>query len=193
LIFVYQSFLGEPLAPKAIHFVHDLERPEDKARYQEVLGCPVEFNRNRCQIVLARSQLARPIHTADDRLLHILKSHCEMVLNQHNPPSTSLTARIEREIVEHLTDGKARAETIAGRLGMAERTMHRRLAEEGTSFTALHESLRRELAHKYIRDATIPLQEIAYLLGYASQSAFSVAFKRWTGKTPSQMRTAGAF
>ena len=188
-IHVYQSLLGEPLAPQAIHFVHGLERETDSATYRELLGCPVEFNHNRCQIVLARQQLSLPITTADDRLLRILKTHCDMVLSRHNPPSTGLTSRIEREIVDHLAHGKARAETIAGRLGMAGRTLHRRLAEEGTSFTALNEILRRELAHKYIRDATIPLQEIAFLLGYAGQSAFSVAFKRWTGKTPKQARS----
>ena len=63
-IFVYQSFLGEPLAPKAIHFVHALEPPGYEAQYREALGCPVEFNRNTCQVVLAGSQLARPIQSA---------------------------------------------------------------------------------------------------------------------------------
>src|SRR5205085_335618 len=56
-IFVYQSFLGEPLAPLAIQFVHGPGHEKDKARYRELLGCPVEFNHNRCQILLGREQL----------------------------------------------------------------------------------------------------------------------------------------
>jgi AraC-like DNA-binding protein len=83
-----------------------------------------------------------------------------------------------------------RAIKVAERLAMTERTMHRRLAEEGTSFSDIHESLCRDLAEKCLREEKLNLKKIAFLLGYSDQSAFSVAFKRWTGKSPMEFRAA---
>ena len=73
---------------------------------------------------------------------------------------------------------------------MSPRTLQRRLADEGARFHDLVDELRRELALEYVRDRRRPLGEIAYLLGYAELSPFLRAFKRWTGKTPSELRGA---
>jgi AraC-like DNA-binding protein len=76
--------------------------------------------------------------------------------------------------------------TLAGTargLGVSTRTMQRRLAAEGTSFAAVVDALRRELACTYL-DRRVPIPEIAALLGYADGTAFHHAFRRWTGSTP---------
>lgn len=188
LIYGYQFFLSEPLAPRMVHFVHSRQSNKDQRRYEELLGCPVDFNHNRAQIVLDRKSLSLPISTADDRLLHVLQSYCEQVLKQHRPLNPELLPRIHRTIVDLLPSGRARAKLVASELGMSERTMHRRLAAEGTSFTEILDRLRRDLADKYVKDGTLNLQKIAFLLGYADQSAFSVAFRRWTGRSPKEVR-----
>ena len=82
----------------------------------------------------------------------------------------------------------ATLESIASEMRMSPRTLQRRLTTEGTTFARVYETVREELARAYVADAKMPLTEIAFLLGYAELSAFLRAFKRWTGKTPSQFR-----
>jgi AraC-like DNA-binding protein len=74
---------------------------------------------------------------------------------------------------------------------MNERTLGRKLSDEGLSFTEIFQHLRRELAVRYL-DPKLHVSKIAWLLGFQDLSAFTHALKRWTGKTPRQMRTAGA-
>jgi AraC-like DNA-binding protein len=75
---------------------------------------------------------------------------------------------------------------------MSERSVQRRLADEGETFDGLLDELRRELAVRYLADKKIAIAEVAFLLGYSEPSAFHRAFKRWTGSTPSQVRQRAA-
>jgi AraC-like DNA-binding protein len=84
-------------------------------------------------------------------------------------------------------------EDVAHGLGMSERTLLRRLSGEGLSFTEILQQLRRDLAVRYLTDRKLHVSKIAWLLGFQEVSAFTHAFKRWTGKTPSKMRTAGTY
>src|SRR5690606_26549369 len=115
-------------------------------RYEAMLGCPVAFAEHSCRILIDRDAMRRQITTADDRLLAILQAYCEEVLKHHAPGHSDLILRIQQAIVDHLPSGRARAKVVAGTLGMTERTMHRRLASENTSFGQIHERLRRDLA-----------------------------------------------
>ena len=188
LIFGYQLFLSAPLAPSVVRLVYSRSPSKNQRNYEKLLGCPVEFSRNRSPIILDRKSLGSPIGTADDRLLRILQSYCEQVLSQHKPAPSDLLARTRQTIVDLLPAGRAKAKIVASELGMNEPTMHRRLTDEGSNFTAVHDRLRRDLAEKYLRYETLSLQKIAFLLGYADQSAFSVAFRRWTGRSPKEFR-----
>ena len=76
---------------------------------------------------------------------------------------------------------------------MSERTLARKLSEEGLNFTEILQHMRRDLAVRYLDDRNLHVSKIAWLLGFYDVSAFTHAFKRWTGKTPRQMRTAGAY
>ena len=75
---------------------------------------------------------------------------------------------------------------------MSEKTLARRLSDEGLNFTEILQHLRRDLAIRYLDDRKLHVSKIAWLLGFHEVSAFTNAFKRWTGKTPSQMRTTCA-
>jgi AraC-like DNA-binding protein len=79
---------------------------------------------------------------------------------------------------------------VAKRLAMSERTLQRRLAEAGTSYVDLLSEVRSDLAKDYLKSSRTSLTEIAWLLGFSEQSAFSRAFKRWTGSSPAQYRKA---
>jgi AraC-like DNA-binding protein len=78
---------------------------------------------------------------------------------------------------------------VARSLGMSKRTLARRLSNEGLNFTEVLQQLRRDLAIRYLDDPKLHISKIAWLLGFNEVSAFTHAFKRWTGKTPSRMRT----
>ena len=84
-------------------------------------------------------------------------------------------------------------EDVARTLGMSERTLARKLSHEGLKFAEIFQQLRRDLAVRYLDDRKLHISKIAWLLGFNEVSAFTHACKRWTGKTPSQMPTAGAY
>ena len=77
---------------------------------------------------------------------------------------------------------------IARGLGMSQRSLARRLAERGLTFGKVREELRADLAARHIRDRDLSISQVAWLLGYQEVSAFTHAFKRWTGMTPTEMR-----
>ncbi len=91
-------------------------------------------------------------------------------------------------IIDMLPSGGVADEKVAGQLNMSVRSLQRRLKEAGTTFRTLLEAVRKDLAATYIRDPDIELVEVAFLLGFSDQSAFSRAFKRWTGCSPSEAR-----
>jgi AraC-like DNA-binding protein len=150
----------------------------------------VTFGHNRTQVILNRRDLATPIETADRRLLRILTDHCEEILKKHARSKPEHIVKLERHIIDLLPKGQAKAKIVATELGMSERTLVRNLAEKGTSFSEILSQLRHELAMKYLREPELNLTQVAFLLGYANQSAFSAAFKRTTGQAPREMRAA---
>lgn len=96
-------------------------------------------------------------------------------------------AQVEDVIREDLADGNAAAPAVAARLGMSERSLQRRLHERGTTFVAMLEQVRQTEAFRLLRGGTLRLgiAEIARRLGYSETSAFTRAFRRWTGSSPS--------
>jgi AraC-like DNA-binding protein len=102
-----------------------------------------------------------------------------------------LRARVERFVLEGLPKGAPTLADVADALGMGERTLARRLAGEGAPFRRIVDELRRDLAKGYLADPELSLSQIAYLLGYSEQSAFTNAFRRWTGRPPRRFRVEG--
>ena len=104
----------------------------------------------------------------------------------------SVTEEVRRILSEALArePNEARLPAVAARLQLSERSLQRRLADEGVQFDSVLEALRRELANNYLEDPRVALREIGYLLGYSEPSAFNRAFKRWTGTTPAAARAA---
>ena len=95
-------------------------------------------------------------------------------------------------ITEHLRSGTPSADAVARDLLIGARTLNRRLCEAHTSFSETLEAVRRQLAEHYIIDPALTLSEISFLLGFSEQSAFSRAYRRWTGQSPSAVRDAAS-
>jgi AraC-like DNA-binding protein len=98
--------------------------------------------------------------------------------------------KVENAIVPLLPHGQAKIGEVARQLGVSRRTLARRLASEGQSFVKILDRLRFDLAQRYLRERELPLAEIAWLLGYRETAALNHAFKRWCGKTPTEVRSA---
>ncbi len=182
----YQFFTGCKITPVAVQFVHRYDG--NAQEHQKVLGCPVAFGEKQFQIILNRSDLGTPIGSADHRLLRILTTYGDELLQKSAIDKPEHIIKLEHLIVDLLPKGKAKAKIIAAELGITERTLVRNLAKSDTSFTEIHNRLRHELALRYLGQPELNLTQVSFLLGYANQSAFSAAFKRTTGIAPREMR-----
>lgn len=190
LLSYHRSCTRRRITPLEVRFVH--RRRTGLAELRRILGCPVSFGCARVEEMLRPEDLSIPIPSSDDKLLALLKRYAEMVLSARGTIQPDLLQQVERRIVELLPKGQARAKILAAEVGISERTFHRRLEQMGTSFADLVDRLRRDLARRYVEDRDIRLGEVAFLLGYANQSSFSTAFRRWTGSAPRQARISAA-
>ena len=129
-----------------------------------------------------------PLIQADPYLNNLLLKHCEVALADRGAGVSQLRTRVENAISSVLPHGRVLAEDVARSLGMSKRTLARKLSDEGLNYSEILEDLRRDLAVRYLNDRKLHISKIAWLLGFQEVSAFTHAFKRWTGKTPSQVR-----
>jgi AraC-like DNA-binding protein len=174
------------MVPLSLTFIH--RRTTGIKEFREFFGCPVRFGTNRQSITFATKDLSVPICTADKYLLNILKTFCEEALSRRKTPPTPTRAKVETALLELLPNGNASVSRVAKALAKSVRSLGRRLAEEGTSYTSVLNDLRRELAMHYLEDRSLDVSQIAWLLGYSEVSSFNHAFRRWTSRSPKAMR-----
>jgi len=179
----------ESAATAAVEAAFQHPPPPNADRYRQELGCPVHFNAQETRLVLRRAVFDLPLRAPDAGLFAYLERHAQGLMDRLRE-QRSVAARVRQQLVERLRDGEPEQGGIARRLGMSERTLQRRLRDEGTTFAALVDEARLELARMYLADPKLAVFEIAFLLGYSEPSAFNRAFRRWTGASPSEHRRA---
>ncbi len=179
---------ASPFRPIAVELAHP--GPDDAGPYRAWFEAPVEFGASATRLVLPRDALAARLVPPDPAPLAILGRAAAEVAHQAaaDPP---MTQRVKRALAEALRSDDAQVEAVAKQLGLAVRSLQRRLKDEGTSFQVVREDVRRALAQRYL-DAGLATVEIAFLLGLSDPAAFARAFKRWTGMTPAERRAAPA-
>src|SRR5262249_3872278 len=101
---------------------------------------------------------------------------------------SSFGTSVENAIAVLLPHGRAQMSEVARKLGVSQRTLRRRLASEGLTFTGVLYALRSDLAKRHLADRSLSISKIAWLLGYSDASVFSTAYKRQTGTTPRAMQ-----
>jgi AraC-like DNA-binding protein len=131
--------------------------------------------------------LEQPMKTGDAALYSFLEEHALAALASR-PKSDDLVDRLRQGIRDALKQGEPNIERIATRLALSGRTLQRRLSDLGTSFQAVLDDVRFDLARAYLRDARLDITQVAYLLGYSELRAFDRAFKRWANITPRDWR-----
>lgn len=148
----------------------------------------IEIGAPEGMLVLDRSVLDLPLVAADPGLCSVLERHADALLAEL-PKVEGFGVRFRETVAEELRrGGNPTVASVAKRLHMSERSLHRRLASEGTSFRDEVDSLRRGLALRYLEESRLQVAEIAFLLGYSEARAFHRAFKAWTGETPGTFR-----
>jgi AraC-like DNA-binding protein len=167
-------------------------RHSDLREFEHFYGCPVEFGASSDQLAFSIETLALPLITEDRYLLETLEPICDAAARERRTPIGTLRAAVENEALKLLPHGKAQRQNIATALALSARTLSRRLADEGTTYAEIVDQLRRSLALQYIKDPSISLSQIAWLLGYQGSTSFNHAFKRWTGCSPSDVRNEQA-
>lgn len=180
ILSVIQTLSGTTIRPLRVRL--PMARPADADRVAAFLGCPVTWSEALFEIALPADVLDRALPRADPRLFGYLARRVEELQNAL-PADAAFVTRARRAIGDLLVRGAPRLPAVAKQLGVSERTLHRRLQEEGASFSALVDDARRERALILLEDATLSASEIAFLLGYAEPAPFFRAFKRWTGET----------
>jgi AraC-like DNA-binding protein len=167
-------------------FMH--AEPADLSAYQQLFACPLTFAANDYALALPRALLDAPLAQANQPLQKLLREHAEALLARL--PSASLSARVVSVLAAQLSQGEPHRGKLAQALNLSERTLQRRLAEEGSSYQQLLNDSRRQLAERHLRDGQLAATEIALLLGYSEPSVFFRAFRQWTGLTPGEYRAS---
>ncbi|HEY6124183.1 MAG TPA: AraC family transcriptional regulator ligand-binding domain-containing protein [Steroidobacteraceae bacterium] len=182
LVRMLRQFTGTRLIPRLVSFMHPRKRAvSEMCRY---FGCEVQFGAAVDEVIFEKGAGKLPVVNSDPHLNRVLVAICEDTLTRDVASRASVRTRVENEIATLLPHGKARAALVATRLGMSQRTLARHLADQGSSFSALLARIRRDLASRYLEDESLPISQIAWLLGFQDPGAFSHAFKRWHGTAP---------
>lgn len=161
--------------------------PVDITAYRQVYACPVSFDADALRLWLPLEILYLPIPSHDPHLKKLLDQQAQALLKSIPDPDTFLKD-LQLLIVNMLKTGEPSAENLARQLNLSLRNFYRKLNHYNLQYRDLLQSVRLELAKSYLTSSALSLTEIAMLLGYTEQSAFSRAFKQWENMSPSEYR-----
>jgi AraC-like DNA-binding protein len=160
-------------------------KPARPASYRNFFRAPVKFEAKRCALYYSEQAARTPIADADTRLLTILEQRAEARLSEL-PPRANFIEYIRRCVDHQLEVGPLALGHVAERLGMSERTLRRRLKQNGLGYRQLIDDIRRDHALRLAKDHAYNVSMIAYRVGFNDTTAFTRAFRRWTGAAPAK-------
>ena len=182
---VLRSCVGAPLRASLVTFRH--APPPTTQDHEEYFGCPVRFETTEDALHLPASALKMHTRPADAGLSDYLLAQLDD-LHREQGGDRSVVERVRAAVADTLCDGAPTKSEVASRLAMSERTLHRRLADHDQTFQQVVDEVRLDIARSLLADGGPPLGEVAFFTGFAGQSAFTRAFRRWTGSTPPAYR-----
>lgn len=175
----------DTLAPSSVEFPGPA--PDDVRVYEKMLGCPVRFKAKTLIVHLPQAALALPVNGSDPHLRGLLDQQAEALL-QVLPKPDAFLSQLQQLMVRALQEGEPTLAQVAQKMDVPDRSLYRRLEERSLTYKGLLSQLRFQLAKGYLADPQLSLSEIALMLGYSEQSAFTRAFKSWGGQTPLKYR-----
>jgi AraC-like DNA-binding protein len=186
LLRICRQLTNRHLLPSSVKFVH--RRKGGAPALEKFLGCDVTFGAATDEVAFPGMVNQMPVVSADPYLNKLLIKYCEDARSHREASRLTFRVAVENAVAPLLPHGRAKADEIARQLGMSLRTLERRLGSEGLTFTGILSELRFSLAKRYLLEEGLAISKIAWLLGYQDVTAFTHAFKRWTGKSPREAR-----
>lgn len=171
--------------PQSVFFKHSARG--DNTVYESHFDCPVYFEAGRDALLVSEESIDAPNKLGDETIAQFFDKHLEQELASLTNDD-GLEQQVRRAISNVLSEGIPTLSFIASELGIGARTLQRRLSEHGHSFQSVVDMARKDLAQRLLRETEYSLAEIAFLTGFAEQSGFTRAFKRWAGQTPRSYR-----
>jgi AraC-like DNA-binding protein len=181
----------KPISAQAVWFRHPAPRNGQVAEYERIISAPLRFGAPEDRFVLPIAALAQPLRSANPALLQVFEQHAEAAL-RNLELEDSRAHQVARVLAEKLKGSTPSLQEVARHLAMSSRNLQRVLRESGTSYQALLDEVRRDLAIQHLTNPATSVGQIGFLLGFSEPSAFHRAFRRWTGKLPSAYRTRAA-
>ena len=182
---IFKNALGNEWTPVEVRFEHD--RPDDMSNHENSFRAPVKFGRRTNAIAFRRNDLDVRMPEQDACLnvliTAFLDSRCKMVEDIGDFANV-----VRNQIKLHLGEAPLTFSEMGRVLGLSKYSFHKQLKTSGLSFRDLLQAARQELALHYMDEQDMQLTEIAYNLGYSELSAFSRAFRAWTGMSPQSYR-----
>ena len=178
------GFLLKKIAPSRIRYSYEMS---DESEYARVFRCNPEKTVGPLTIEFDRVFWDEPILTANYDIQRMFLDNVSAIVRDPMK-NISFQVRVLDYLMKNSYLGILSLEDVAANFNMTPRSVQRRLREESVTFLQLADSVRKSLALSYLEAGKYPLKEISYMLGYNELSAFSRAFKRWTGKAPADFR-----
>lgn len=163
----------------------DFPEPNYYIHFEHLLPCPIRYGKNVNQLRFPARFLSKPLLLADATASHLAQEQCERELEAL--ASQPLVSRVKALLGENLAE-MPDLESVASRCCMSARSLKRKLAEHGVSFSELVADMRRDEANALLADGRLSIEQIALRLGYRDPANFTRAFKMWMGETPRQYR-----
>ncbi|GAB5459608.1 MAG: AraC family transcriptional regulator [Henriciella sp.] len=171
--------------PLAVLFKHAARG--DVSVYEDHFGCSVHFEAGRDALLVSEESIEAPNKLGDETIARFFDRHLEEELATITN-DVGLEQSVRRAVANVLSEGVPTLSSVASELGIGSRTLQRRLSENGHSFQSVVDMARKNLAQRLLRETEYSLAEVAFLTGFAEQSGFTRAFKRWAGQTPRSYR-----
>lgn len=156
--------------------------------YRRIFNCDIVFDAAFNKMYFeAELMNLKQIYTQDSKLHELISSIAESAL-KNIPTSTEIEDKVLQILKEEIKNGKPSINLVADKLFISRQTLHRKLVNNGTSYSDLIDNFRKNMAQTYLRDSSMTIDEISFLLGYSNTSSFHRSFKRLTGASPSSYR-----
>jgi AraC-like DNA-binding protein len=147
----------------------------------------VAFDRSVDRLCFSAEEWAAPTERGDESLAKLMEEHARILAERLPGPRLGIVSDVRQAILESLPENPG-ADDVARNLHLSTRTLQRKLAGAGASFSEVVDGVRSELAKEYLLDHSVRISEVAFLLGFSEQSSFNRAFRRWTGEPPRRWR-----
>ena len=185
-VVVLRAMTESNISPVQVSFKHIA--PSDISSYESAFNCPIHFNQQDYSITYTTADLEMRTAKADESINHFLVQRVEEETKGMEISANRIARDCENLIIDALPSGIPSIHHIAGLMGMSNRTLARRLAENGVSFRDLIQKAQESIAIDLLKNTSRSIAEIAFETGFSEQSAFNRAFRRWTDQTPIEFR-----